>query len=104
MKRKLRGLQRRALDLDFDLYRVAIPIRGLRKAELSVIDMEPEGAEHCLVFVHGSPAASRPGKHRSEPSRAATALLCQICAAMDKAMRPIPAIPWTNWSKTWKLS
>jgi long-chain acyl-CoA synthetase len=53
MKRKLRGLKRRDIQLDFDLYRVEVPIRGLADVALSVIDIWPEGAEKAIVFVHG---------------------------------------------------
>jgi long-chain acyl-CoA synthetase len=53
MKRKLRGLKRRAIQLDFDLYRVDVPIRGLSNVALSVVDIWPEGAEETIVFVHG---------------------------------------------------
>jgi long-chain acyl-CoA synthetase len=53
MKRELRGLKRRAIQLDFDLYRVDVPIRGLSGVELSVVDLWPEGAEKTIMFVHG---------------------------------------------------
>ncbi|HIQ00681.1 MAG TPA: alpha/beta fold hydrolase [Anaerolineales bacterium] len=53
MKRKLRGLKRRAIQLDFSLYRVAVPIAGLSDVALSVIDIWPEGAEKTIMFVHG---------------------------------------------------
>ncbi len=53
MKRKLRGLKRRAIQLDFSLYRVNVPIPGLSDAELSVVDIWPEGAEKTIMFVHG---------------------------------------------------
>jgi long-chain acyl-CoA synthetase len=53
MKRKLRGMTRRSIQLDFDLYRSSVPIRGLSDSRLSVIDIWPEGAEQTLVFIHG---------------------------------------------------
>lgn len=53
MKRKLRGLKRQDIQLDFSLYRVDVPIRGLSNMALSVIDIWPEGAEKTIVFVHG---------------------------------------------------
>jgi long-chain acyl-CoA synthetase len=53
MKRKLRGLKQRDIQLDFSLYRVGVPIRGLHDAELSVVDIWAEGAEQAIVFVHG---------------------------------------------------
>ncbi|MCK6626423.1 MAG: alpha/beta fold hydrolase [Anaerolineae bacterium] len=53
MKRKLRGMKRRDIQLDFNLYRVDVPIRGLTGAELSVIDIWPEGVQKTIMFVHG---------------------------------------------------
>jgi len=53
MKRKLRGLKRRDIQLDYSLYRVDVPIRGLSGVELSVVDIWPEGAEKTIMFVHG---------------------------------------------------
>ncbi|HUV89895.1 MAG TPA: alpha/beta fold hydrolase [Anaerolineae bacterium] len=53
MKKKLRGLKQRDIQLDFSLYRVGVPMRGLSDMELSVVDIWPEGAEKAIVFVHG---------------------------------------------------
>ena len=53
MKRKLRGLKRQAIQLDYSLYRVDVPIGGLSDVELSVVDIWPEGAEKTIMFVHG---------------------------------------------------
>ena len=53
MKRKLRGLNRRDIQLDFSLYRVDVPIRGLPDMKLSVVHLYPDQAEKTLVFVHG---------------------------------------------------
>ena len=53
MKRKLRGLNRRDIQLDFSLYRVDVPIRGLPDMKLSVVHLWPEQAAKALVFVHG---------------------------------------------------
>jgi long-chain acyl-CoA synthetase len=53
VKRKLRGLKRTDIQLDFDLYRVGVPIRGVSGASLSVVDLWPEGAKQTLMFVHG---------------------------------------------------
>ena len=53
MKRRLRGLKQRDIQLDFSLYRVDVPIRGLADVELSVVDIWPEGAEKTIMFVHG---------------------------------------------------
>ena len=53
MKRKLRGLNRREIQLDFSLYRVDVPIRGLPDMKLSVVHLYPDQAEKTMVFVHG---------------------------------------------------
>jgi long-chain acyl-CoA synthetase len=53
MKKKLRGFTRQEILLDFDLYRVGVPIRELADADLSVIDIWPEGVDRTIVFVHG---------------------------------------------------
>lgn len=53
MKRKLRGIKRNDIQLDFSLYRVEIPIRGLSDAVLNVIDIHPEAVERTIMFVHG---------------------------------------------------
>ena len=53
MKRKLRGFKHREIQLDFNLYRVGVPIRGLRDMELSAVDLRPEGARKAIMFVHG---------------------------------------------------
>lgn len=53
MKKKLRGVKRTDIQLDFDLYRVRVPIRGIADAYLSVLDLWPEGAEQTIMFVHG---------------------------------------------------
>ena len=45
MKRKLRGLKRREIQLDLSLYQVGVPIRGLSGMKLRVADLWPEGAE-----------------------------------------------------------
>ena len=53
MKRKLRGMKRRDIQLDFDLYRVQVPIAWLTGAALSVMDIWPEGAQKPIMFGHG---------------------------------------------------
>ncbi len=53
MKRKLRGMKRQAIALDFNLYRTEVPIRGVSDSYLSVVDIWPEGVERTMVFVHG---------------------------------------------------
>jgi pimeloyl-ACP methyl ester carboxylesterase len=53
MKKKLRGVKRSDIQLDFDLYRVKVPMRGVADAYLSVLDLHPEGTEQTIMFVHG---------------------------------------------------
>lgn len=53
MKRTIKGLKREAIELDFNLYRREVPLPGVAGAKLSVIDMQPEGVEQTIVFVHG---------------------------------------------------
>ncbi len=53
MKRRIRGLKRRAIQLDLNLYRTEVPIRGLADSHLSVVDLWPEGVNQTIVFVHG---------------------------------------------------
>lgn len=53
MKRKLRGFKHRDIQLDFSLYRVGVPIRGVSDMDLSVVDLWPEGAGKTLLFIHG---------------------------------------------------
>jgi long-chain acyl-CoA synthetase len=53
MKKKLRGIKRQTTQLDFNLYRVDVPIRGVAGANLSVIDIYPEAVDKAIVFVHG---------------------------------------------------
>ena len=53
MKKKLRGVKRRDILFDYDLYRRKVPIPGVADAELSVLDLWPEGAGRTIVFLHG---------------------------------------------------
>ncbi len=53
MKKQLRGLGHRDIQLDFSLYRKEVPIPNLTNAYLSVIDICPEKAEKTIVFIHG---------------------------------------------------
>jgi long-chain acyl-CoA synthetase len=53
MKRQIRGLKRRAIQLDLNLYRVEVPIKGLSDSHLSVVDLWPEGTDQTVMFVHG---------------------------------------------------
>lgn len=53
MKKKLRGIKRDAIQLDFNLYRIDVPIKGISGANLSVIDLWPEGVDKTIMLVHG---------------------------------------------------
>jgi len=53
MKKKLRGFKRQAIELDFNLYRVDVPIPNVSNANLSVIDLWPEAVERTILFIHG---------------------------------------------------
>ena len=53
MKKKLRGVKRTDIQLDYDLYRVNVPMRGLADSYLSVVDLHPEGISKTIMFVHG---------------------------------------------------
>ena len=64
MKRKLRGFKRSAIELDFDLYRVDVPIPGLAGDKLSVIDIHPEGVERTIMFVHGFAGCAETWEHQ----------------------------------------
>lgn len=64
VKRKLRGFKRSAIELDFNLYRVNVPIEGLANAELSVIDIQPEGVEKTIMFVHGYAGCAETWEHQ----------------------------------------
>jgi long-chain acyl-CoA synthetase len=64
MKRSLRGFKRTAVQLDFNLYRVNVPIRGLQGADLSVIDIHPEGATKTFLFVHGYAGVAETWEHQ----------------------------------------
>ncbi len=64
MKRQLKGFKRSAIELDFDLYRVDVPIPGLAGDNLSVIDLWPEGATRAIVFVHGYAGCAETWEHQ----------------------------------------
>ena len=64
MKRKLRGFKRSAIQVDFNLYRVNVPIRGVSGSFLSVIDLWPEGVERTIVFVHGYAGVAETWEHQ----------------------------------------
>jgi long-chain acyl-CoA synthetase len=62
--KKLRGFKRSAIELDFNLYRVNVPIAGLAEANLSVIDIWPEGIEKTIMFVHGYAGCAETWEHQ----------------------------------------
>jgi long-chain acyl-CoA synthetase len=64
MKKKLRGIKRSTFLLDFNLYRVEVPIRGLSNYHLSVVDIAPEGAEQAIVLVHGYAGCAETWEHQ----------------------------------------
>ncbi|MDE2853743.1 MAG: alpha/beta fold hydrolase [Chloroflexota bacterium] len=53
MKKRIRGLKRAVFQLDFDLYRVKVPIRDYPGANLSVIDLWPQDVDKTIFFQHG---------------------------------------------------
>ncbi|MEM7335535.1 MAG: alpha/beta fold hydrolase, partial [Chloroflexota bacterium] len=53
MKKKLLGVKRRDILFDYDLYRRKVPIPGVEGANLSVLDLWPEGADRTILFQHG---------------------------------------------------
>ncbi|MCY3834699.1 MAG: alpha/beta fold hydrolase [Chloroflexi bacterium] len=53
MKKRIRGLKRAVFQLDFDLYRVKVPIPGYADANLSVIDLSPQDVDKTILFQHG---------------------------------------------------
>ena len=64
MKRKLRGFKRSAVELDYNLYRVDVPIPGLAGDDLSVIDIRPEGVEQTIVLIHGFAGCAETWEHQ----------------------------------------
>lgn len=64
MKRKLRGIKRSDLQLDFDLYRVSVPMPGVAGDQLSAIDILPSGVTRALVFVHGFAGCAETWEHQ----------------------------------------
>jgi long-chain acyl-CoA synthetase len=64
MKRNFRGFKRTAVQLDFNLYRVNVPIRDLESANLSVIDIHPDGAEQTYLLVHGYAGVAETWEHQ----------------------------------------
>ena len=64
MKRKLRGFKRSAIELDFNLYRVNVPVPGVSGYQLSVIDIQPEGIERTIMLVHGFAGCGETWEHQ----------------------------------------
>jgi long-chain acyl-CoA synthetase len=62
--KKLRGFKRSDIELDFNLYRVNVPMPDLAGADLSVIDIWPEGVEKTLMFVHGYAGCAETWEHQ----------------------------------------
>ncbi len=50
---KPRGLKYREIQLDLNLYREEVPMRGLSDVALSVVDVWPDGAQTTLMLMHG---------------------------------------------------
>jgi long-chain acyl-CoA synthetase len=64
MSRQLRGFKRSAVTLDYNLYRVGVPITGIVDDELSVIDIQPEGVEQTMVLIHGYAGCAETWEHQ----------------------------------------
>ena len=64
MTRQPRGLERRALELDFELYRVAVPLADQPGFRLSVIDMRPPGVQQTLLLQHGYAGCAETWEHQ----------------------------------------
>lgn len=58
MKRQLRGVKRSTYLLDYNLYRVQVPMPNQVGQSLSVIDIHPERVEQTIVFQHGYAGAA----------------------------------------------
>ena len=64
MKKRIRGLKRSVFLLDFDLYRVRVPIRDYDGQHLSVIDLHPQDVESTIVFQHGFAGVAESWEHQ----------------------------------------
>jgi long-chain acyl-CoA synthetase len=64
MSRRLRGFSRSNISLDYNLYRVGVPISGVIDDVLSVIDIQPEGVEQTMVLVHGYAGCAETWEHQ----------------------------------------
>lgn len=64
MKNKLRGVKRSTAQLDFNLYRTEVPIRGHPGHNLSVIHMWPEEVKQTIMFVHGYAGCAETWEHQ----------------------------------------
>ncbi len=53
IKKSPRGIRHEMLKLDFSLYSVDGPVRGVSGAALSMIDLWPQAVERAIMFVHG---------------------------------------------------
>lgn len=64
MKKQLRGIKRSTFLLDFNLYRVEVPIPNNPRFSLSVIDMHPEEVTRTIIFVHGYAGCAETWEHQ----------------------------------------
>jgi len=64
VKRKLRGFKRTAIELDFNLYRKNVPIPGVARDQLSVIDIRPGEVERTILLVHGYAGCAETWEHQ----------------------------------------
>ncbi|MYD10971.1 MAG: alpha/beta fold hydrolase [Chloroflexi bacterium] len=64
MKKRIRGLKRSVFLLDFDLYRVRVPIRNYDGQHLSVIDLHPQDVDSTIVFQHGFAGVAESWEHQ----------------------------------------
>ncbi len=64
MKKKLRGIKRSNLQLDFNLYRREISMPGVSGEVLSIIDIWPEEVEQTIMFVHGYAGCAETWEHQ----------------------------------------
>ena len=78
MKKKLRGIKRNTFQLDFDLYRVEVPITRVADSYLSVIDLHPEGVEQTIVFVHGFAGCAETWEYQVNNFASEFESLCRI--------------------------
>ncbi|MCZ7673331.1 MAG: hypothetical protein M5U34_42570 [Chloroflexi bacterium] len=64
MKKKLRGVKRTDIQLDYDLYRVNVPMRGLADSYLSVVDLHSEGIDKTIPVCAWLRGGAGVGEHQ----------------------------------------